>query len=408
VNILKAGVVLVPNFQNRVLLGTATFVGMLLLVGWIAVNEPARMDVFTQQYHGRSIENGALTFANTCATCHGIDGKGIKERAPALNNPMLFLKENPGKSAKKTLDDLTTQQATLKKQIEDYPKNVQALADANAKLKTVTPGSQDEKDLKTLIDDLNSRTRNFDLAKTQKQIDDLQPQIDQATADLKKLTADGWDPTRDPRLVEVKWTGKLQDYIISTVISGRPVSALYWPEPMPAWGQQSGGPLRMDEIIDVANYILNFQDSALNLKPSEVNQQFKAPGAAINVKLNESGKPVGSSPTVDVKALAQQGLTGGDPALGEQKYTALGCIGCHGQGITAPATTGTFTRILNVRLKDPANAGKTPEQYIAESIIHPNAYVVPNFPPGVMPQTFGDQLDIKDIKDLIAYLETQK
>src|SRR5205823_4174356 len=163
VNILRAGSVLVPNFQHRVLLGTATFVGMLLLVGWIAVNEPARMDVFTQQYHGRSIENGALTFANNCATCHGIDAKGIPERAPALNNPMLFVTQNPAKVASAKLTDLTNQQNTLKSQIEAYPKNVQALADANQKLKSVTPGSQEEKDLKAQIDDLNSKTRNFDL-----------------------------------------------------------------------------------------------------------------------------------------------------------------------------------------------------------------------------------------------------
>src|SRR5207249_1412638 len=111
---------------------------------------------------------------------------------------------------------------------------------------------------KAQIDDLNSKTRNFDLAKAQQQVNDLTPQIQQAQADLNKLVADGWDPTRETRLAEVQWSGKPEDYIISTVISGRPVSALYWPKPMPAWGQQSGGPLRMDEIIDVANYIMNF------------------------------------------------------------------------------------------------------------------------------------------------------
>src|SRR5690349_1547668 len=127
-DILKAGSTLVPNFQQRVLLGTATFVGTLLLVGWVAINEPARMDVFTQQYHGRSIENGAILFQNNCATCHGIDAKGQTGVAPALNNPMLFLKTNPAQDATTSLNDLTDQQTAAKTGIDNYNDNVKALA----------------------------------------------------------------------------------------------------------------------------------------------------------------------------------------------------------------------------------------------------------------------------------------
>ena len=90
---LKAGNVLVPNFQQRVLLGVATFVGVLLLVGWITVNEPSRMEVFTQQYHGRSIEAGASLFLNNCSPCHGVDGKG-SGRAPALKEPIVDMRRH--------------------------------------------------------------------------------------------------------------------------------------------------------------------------------------------------------------------------------------------------------------------------------------------------------------------------
>jgi len=400
VNILREGKVLVPNFQQRVLLGTATFVGILLLVFWIAVNEPARMDVFTQQYLGRSIENGALIFANNCATCHGDDARGKVNRAPALDNPMLFLKENPAKAASKKVDDLTSQQTGLKGQIDDYNKTIQMINDLNVKLKTVTPGSADEKTLKDQLDQANNKIKNFDLARTQKQISDLDPQIQQAQADLKTLTDQGWDPKRDTRLAEVKWNGRLQDYIISTVISGRPVSAMYWPDPMPTWGQQAGGPMRPDEIIDVSNYIMNFQDTAVKLTPKDIIQEFKLPSGG--AKANALGE------NADVKALVAQGLTGGDPAAGQQLYTTLGCgPTCHLAGVVAPPTAGTFTRVVNDRLKDPANAGKTPEEYLAESILHPPVYVVPNFTP-IMPTNFGNQLDLNDLKNLIAFLETQK
>src|SRR5436305_5669741 len=133
-NLLKPGGVLVPNFQQRLLLGIATFVGMLLLVGWVAVNEPARMDVFTQQYQGRSIENGAATFLNNCSPCHGVDGKGTKGIAPALNNPMLFLKDNPLTVASTQLSDLQTKLATAQATLTNYNKQTQDLKDATDKL----------------------------------------------------------------------------------------------------------------------------------------------------------------------------------------------------------------------------------------------------------------------------------
>src|SRR5260221_24359 len=173
---LKDGWVSIPNFQHRVLIGTASFVGILLLVGWISINEPSRMDVFTQQYHGRSIENGASLFQNTCAACHGIDGKG-SGRAPALNNPMLFLKDNPAKVESAKIADLKTQQATLQGGSDVNKQNVQLLADANAKLKDATPGSDEAKKLQTQITSLTSQIASFDLAQQQKKIDDLTVQI---------------------------------------------------------------------------------------------------------------------------------------------------------------------------------------------------------------------------------------
>jgi len=398
-NLLKPGGVLVPNFQQRLFVGIATFVGMLLLVGWVAVNEPARMEVFTQQYQGRSIENGASTFLNNCASCHGVDGKGTKGTAPALNNPMLFLKDNPITVASTQLSDLQNKQSTLQANLTIYNKAQEDLKTATAQLGTVTKGSAEEKTLQQQIDTLNATIKNNDPAAMQKQIDDLNAQMAEAKTNVDNLTKQGWDPNRKTRLTEVAWAGSLKDYIVSTVTSGRPVSAAYWPRPMPAWGQIVGGPLRPDEVQDVAAYILNFQDGAVKLSPNDVNQQFILPSASGGgpVEGNLSGKdPL----TLDV--------TGGDAKAGEALYNSLPCAGCHLQGTVGPITKGTFTRVQNDRLKDPANAKKTPEQYLAESILNPNAYVVPNYSAGVMPPTFATQLTLQNLKDLVAFLETQK
>lgn len=78
------------TIEGRILAGVITYVAVMILVGWVAINEPARMASFEKQHLGRSIERGGELFAANCSTCHGRDGLGIAERAPALNNPMMF------------------------------------------------------------------------------------------------------------------------------------------------------------------------------------------------------------------------------------------------------------------------------------------------------------------------------
>lgn len=112
---------------------------------------------------------------------------------------------------------------------------------------------------------------------------------------------------------------------------------------------------------------------------------------------------VGSN--ADVKQL---NLRGGDIANGQALYTALSCFACHDSSPVAPPTKGTFIRVVNERLKDPANTGKTPEEYLAESILRPNAYVAPGYYPNVMPPIYGDYVSQDELRDLIAYLMAQK
>jgi hypothetical protein len=86
--------------------------------------------------------------------------------------------------------------------------------------------------------------------------------------------------------------------------------------------------------------------------------------------------------------------------------SVLGCLNCH-NGTTAPATEGTWTRVDEIRLSDPALADYDVRRYLVESIIHPNDYVVPEFLPNLMPANFGSRLDIQMLADIVAYLESQ-
>jgi hypothetical protein len=81
---------------------------------------------------------------------------------------------------------------------------------------------------------------------------------------------------------------------------------------------------------------------------------------------------------------------------------------CHevGAGDQAPATEGTWTRVDEIRLQDPALEGYSVEQYLVESIVQPDAYIVEGYA-DVMPHFYGTELDPQMLADIVAYLDSQ-
>jgi cbb3-type cytochrome c oxidase subunit III len=99
----------------------------------------------------------------------------------------------------------------------------------------------------------------------------------------------------------------------------------------------------------------------------------------------------------DRGALAQAGLAGA--TTGEQIFTAAGCAGCH-----TFAKAGSNANI-GPGLDDLADAagGGSPEEYVRESLLEPDADVVEGFQPGVMP-SFEGKLSDKQLQALVQYL----
>jgi len=93
-----------------------------------------------------------------------------------------------------------------------------------------------------------------------------------------------------------------------------------------------------------------------------------------------------------------------EPAL---DGVALTCSACHMEETIAPLTEGTWTRVAEERLEEESLADYTERQYLVESILHPNAYVVEGYTANVMPAAYGQRLDLQQLADLIAYLESQ-
>ncbi|MFW5942300.1 MAG: c-type cytochrome [bacterium] len=73
--------------QVKIIIGTIAFMLTMVIVGFVALREPARMEAFSMAYEGRSIENGAEIFANNCASCHGVNGRAEQCFNPSSGEP---------------------------------------------------------------------------------------------------------------------------------------------------------------------------------------------------------------------------------------------------------------------------------------------------------------------------------
>jgi mono/diheme cytochrome c family protein len=89
----------------------------------------------------------------------------------------------------------------------------------------------------------------------------------------------------------------------------------------------------------------------------------------------------------------------GDPAAGKEIFTTTAqpsCSTCH--TLKEAGATQTIGPNLDEVLKGKDAA------FIHESIVDPNAEVATGYQPGIMPQTYGEQLDEQQLADLVAFL----
>jgi mono/diheme cytochrome c family protein len=197
------------------------------------------------------------------------------------------------------------------------------------------------------------------------------------------------------RMKEVGWSGSLEDYIVATVSSGRLVSTRpdkyngFGKPVMPAWSEHYGGPLRDDQIRNIATFVLNWEATA---------------GEVTTPTLPVEG--VGSDIAIQ--------LPQGDAQSGEALATSQGCAACH---ITAPVgppwaanadQPGIGAR-AETRLQDPGYTGKaaSAEQYLLESIVRPHDYLVPPYQ-ALMPANYAETLTAQQVADLIAFMLSLK
>ena len=104
-------------------------------------------------------------------------------------------------------------------------------------------------------------------------------------------------------------------------------------------------------------------------------------------------------------------LPEGDVDYGKQLAIKWTCLGCHVANTAGPDFTSEFVAPAvivraELRLADPNYSGSatTPEEYVIESILLPENYLVEGEWKKAMPDHYGELLTVNDLASIMAYL----
>ena len=100
-----------------------------------------------------------------------------------------------------------------------------------------------------------------------------------------------------------------------------------------------------------------------------------------------------------VKKQQSGGSTG---APGAAAFASGGCGGCH--AFTPAGSSGQIGPGLDNLAADAKKAGQPLADYVKQSIVDPNAYLVPSYKAGTMPPSFSQTLSAQQIDALVKYL----
>ena len=195
------------------------------------------------------------------------------------------------------------------------------------------------------------------------------------------------------RLDDLGISGSLHDFVEVTVAAGR-VSNTHgqWTAVMPTWGEFYGGPLRNDQVTAVTDFIMNWEETAMQQTPETDPWQPFTNAVTSGI----TGTIAGPSAPVAGEVRAPGDL-----------FTSLGCSACH--NLTQPQTAdnrgpvgpnlGNLADIAAAEAPD-----MTPEEYVVQSISDPAAHVAEGYANGIMPQTFATVMSEEEIQALAEWL----
>ena len=197
------------------------------------------------------------------------------------------------------------------------------------------------------------------------------------------------------RLGSFGFAGTVENYLRGVISAGRPVPSegTDFPQRMPTWGMDNGGPMRDDQINALVEFIMNWEEVAL---------------------ARGEDKPDGGTPGEGVGTDITIALPTGDPEVGEELIAGtLACAACHVLGPAGPAWAaeagipGIATRAESRTSQDDyTGEASDAVQYLIESILLSDAYVVDGYLSGIMPANYSQRLNVQELADIIAYLQS--
>jgi len=155
--------------------------------------------------------------------------------------------------------------------------------------------------------------------------------------------------------------------------------------------------LTNDEVEALAAYLLTLHTPA---------EAVSTPTPIPPIGATPTPTPSLAEPTPEPSTPTPLTLPPGDPAAGEQVFATaspLTCSTCH----SIDGTSGLGPSLQGIGTTAGARVpGLSAGEYITQSIIDPDAFVVDGFPSGLMPQTFRESLTDQQLADVISYLLT--
>jgi len=290
--------------QVKIVIGTVAFMLTMIILGYAALREPARLEEFSEARVGRSIETGAKIYTDNCATCHGVEGR-----------------------AEECYDAAGESQAC-----QGLPLNSYFLVCG--------------------------------------------------------------DPSA--RMDQTNFEGTKEQFIERTVAAGRSGTV------MPAWSTRYGGPMRDDQVANVAAFVLNWASEDFCAEEPVTFPWPETVDEYLEMEVTDPYEYTTMEP---------------DPERGADLYeNEYACFSCHGfpeepgSNQVAP-WLGDIAEVGATRVE-----GQSAAQYVYESILNPNAFIAPDCPtgpcaePSAMPGDFAfrmanESTDPQHMADILAYLE---
>jgi mono/diheme cytochrome c family protein len=154
------------------------------------------------------------------------------------------------------------------------------------------------------------------------------------------------------------------------------------------------------------------QDEAATVETAEADTAIEETAeAATTEDAADADAAVATEDTADTGAeTAETTTVSGDPAAGQELFNqyideaGFSCANCHlvdsEERLVGPGMLG-LGELAETRVD-----GQDAVEYLHNSIIHPNDYVVETYPENLMPGVYADVLTEEQLDNLVAYLLT--